>query len=415
MIRIAPVLALAALACTPQSAVLTEGEVIGYLSSTTSFTLVKGSFDPSDVDENWNIDCRELSGNDEALRLEDPLDVCDNPEWPPEQEVWLGLTPYRAFREALEPWRGEGIITNEGDIQVMFHHRMPGGGDFRFGFAIDPDFQPTVCRQTESGTPIRENLDGDWVGEWSKDIDWLLEQDNLPPFLAAAAQRNQGGRLYYLNARAFQWDPLAQGTPEQWPLPEEWRAGFANGQFVDERLNGRYNRFGTPEVYLLFESELGGDVTAADLYYAECLAGETIDDCQRYRQTRNAARTAARNVNQQLAIATPDGAPFYQPLVHSNEWRPIDARAPGLDAWVEIGYSWVMLNEDTCPAAGPCDLSRGDSISGSFSIVLDAEDSLSRFIVQGDFEVDNVKRDRFGPPDLRVIKAEEAGDQPCAN
>jgi hypothetical protein len=412
MFRFAPALALAAIACTPHSAELSNAELYGFISATTSLTLIQGTFDPSDVDENWNIDCRVFEDEaDEILRLEAPLDICERNAWPPVNEVWLD-NAYRGFRMPLdEAWRGEGLILNEGDLQVGFHHRLPGGEDFRFAFSIDPDFQPTQCVPQDDGTVSRELVDGDWIGEWSKDIDWLNEQadGDLPPFLAAAADKNAGGRLFYLNARSFQFDPDSDDPTarQSWSLPEEWRAGFGRGTFVAEDLRSRYNRFGAPEVYILFDQVGGGSIPRDVLYHADCEEGDTIGDCQAYRQLRTEGRDVASAVGRQLGMVTPADTPFYQPIAHTNEWRPIDGKAPGLDAWVELGYSWVMLHPDSNPE-------KGGSVSGSFSIVLDGNDSLSRFIVQGDFEVPNVKGERWGSPDLRAEKAELAGDQPCA-
>lgn len=438
MSRFAPALALLGAACTPQSAELSHAELYGFVSDTTSFTLIKGSFDPADVDgdvngENWNVDCRVFENEeDEVRRLENPLDICDRNAWPPANEIWLDQGPYRAFRMPLglddngesvdgqtEAWRGEAVVNNEGDLQVGFHVRMPGGGDFRFMFAIDPDFQPTECVVQDDGSTTRAPVDGDWIGGWSNEMTYLAEQDDLPPFLAHAVERNAGGRLFFLNARSYQFDPTGgdESSPDQtnWSLPEEWRAGFALGTFIDEDTRARYNRYGAPEAYIGLDDPAQGDEIPRDLIYYSGCEGESFEDCVCAgdpecvppRQLRTEVRDVSRAVGRQLALVTPTETEFYRPIPHANEWRPIDSSAAGIDGWAEIAYSWVMLTPDSDPT-------KGGSVSGSFSILLDANDSISRFIVQGDFEIPSVKRDRWGPPDLRVEKAELAGDQPCA-
>ena len=77
-------------------------------------------------------------------------------------EAWVHRDSFQSVGEKMAPWRGEGIITTEGDLQVTFHHTLPGGADFRFAFVVDPNFQPTEC-VGDSGNVSLENLDGDWL------------------------------------------------------------------------------------------------------------------------------------------------------------------------------------------------------------------------------------------------------------
>lgn len=410
MPRFAPVLALLAAACTPQSADLVEGEMVGYLSSTTSFTLIKGSFDPADVvdegGDTWNIDCRELESDSQILALENPLDICGGNRWPPEDEVWLDLGAYRGFRMPLDPWRGEGILLNEGDLQVGFHQRMPGGEDFRFIFSIDPGFQPTRC--TGDGTDSTP-LDGNWIEGWSTELERLAGESDLPPFMARAVSESQGGQLYFLNAFSFQWDPDSEDDQNRpiWTLPEEWRAGYGLATFAEEDMHVRNNRMADPALHILFEADIGSGIPPESLYYAQCNDGDQISDCQAWRDVRTEIRETADNIRTQLRRASPEAAPFeFLPITHANEWRVHNGRAPGLDGWGELVYSWVMLTPDSM-------IEKGGNAHGFFSIVLDGDDSQSRIFLQGEFDVPNIRRERWGGRDLRTEKLEDAGVTLC--
>jgi len=409
MTRFTLALPLFALACTPQSAELVSGEMVGFMSTTTSFTLIKGNFDPADAEESWNIDCREDLGEDEdLLRLPDALDICGGNRWPPEDEVWLNQGAYQNFRMPMDTWRGEAVMLNEGDVQVGFHQRMPGGEDFRFVFTIDPTFQPTSCVGDGNGGFLAEPIDGDWVGGWSEEIARLNEEDNLPPFLDGAAEASAGGELYFLNAFSFQWDPDADDDTSRgtWTLPEEWRSGYSIGTFVEERMHTRNNRMADPGLYILFEAELGGGIPRDSIFYAQCEDGDQIGDCPEWRDVRRQVRTTAEDVSTQLARATPDGNPFFMPIAHANDWRTHNGRAPGLDGWGELVYSWVMLTPDS-------NVEQGGNMHGFFSIVLDGDDSQTRIFVQGEFDVPKIKREKWGAVDLRQDKLDEAGIELC--
>ena len=165
--------------CAPQSATLLSGEYFAFLSDTTSFSLAKGTVDPEDwpAKDMWTVDCRafESKADREAQQLPGALDICDTwldidddevGDYPPD-ETWMGQTPWWILHENLDPWRGEAIITSEGDFQVGFHHTLPGGEDFRFAFVIDPDFAPKQC-DYETGKAVER--DGNWLENWSKDL-----------------------------------------------------------------------------------------------------------------------------------------------------------------------------------------------------------------------------------------------------
>jgi len=326
-VRIAPLTVLLAVGCKPQTAELTAGDYFAFMSEATSFSLLKGSVDPEKWkdDQRFVVDCRDFGTKKEndVLKLPDPLKICkkwedgDGDGHPaPEVEAWMGQGGFHVLTEPLEPWRGEAVITAENDLQLSFHHRIPGGSDFRFSIVVDPDFQPTECAVEGDGAKP-QNIDGNWLENWTQDLrnleddadgdgwpnsadcapddadvfpcnDAELENDGFDsdcderdearedkcgqPGLseghAILADHIDSGTLWYLNARGFQLDPA---DPEDtfWSIPEHYRAGFAAGKFADEDFHTRAPRWGDSVVYDAVENELGVSITEDDLFYID--------------------------------------------------------------------------------------------------------------------------------------------------
>jgi hypothetical protein len=392
-------------ACAPQNAELTAGSYTAFLADSSSLTVAKGlvPFDDEAFSSSYKVDCREFvtannNNENETLRLDDRLPICagsifdndegvTNADWPPEHEVWLGQDGFHVVTQDLEPWRGEAIMTSEGDFQIGFHHRLPGGEDFRFAFAIDPNFQPTVCEQTADGAGTElANVDGDWLGNWSKD---LKGDDN-------------GGTLFYLNARAYQFNPDDPDGGQIWSSPEEWRAGYSAGKFADEEFTMRTPRYGEPAIYTALEAEDGYTVTEDDLFFCDLFEGEDPNTSNCMEGLIEDVNDVASEVGTELERVLVD----YTPMVHDNTWRDPDGYAPGYDGWVGMHYNWVVIDAGS-------DLSEGGSASGKFAMVFDAYDSYSRFFVQGEFNVDKIKNDVWTTDDLRAIKLEENGTVLC--
>lgn len=444
---IVPVALLALAGCTPNSAKMVEGTgmLTGFLSANSSFTLLKGAFNPDDVvgetvegnditGSTWNVDCRELDADESDLRLEDPLNICQNINWGSNvmTQRWMAEDAWRGFQMPLDPWRGEALITREGDLQIGFHNRIPGGEDFRWSFAIRPDFQPTTCSGAD-GSVTAEPIDGDWLGEWSTDLDWVAEQENVTPFLADVANDFAGGRLYYLNARSYQLNPdLLEDIFEngrRWTLPEQWLAGYARATFGEEDFHSRPTYYADPGAYLQADSDLLEIVLPEQVYFADgCVTvAEGLDsgslpanDCT--VTSGNPERDGMddvegyviedwRDTRREFNLITPDEVDTdYMPIPHFNRWRRIDDEKAGLDAWMELNHSWVVLSADSITDGT---VSVGDSVEGAFSILFDPDDSNSRLVVQGRFTVNRVHRERWGGPNLRAEKFEEAGLEPC--
>ena len=415
--RVAPLLAIAAVGCAPQNATLIDGDFLALLADGTSLSLLKDAVDPEDKgwDSSYVMDCRDLEEENEAFRLPGINLDCSNA---PLHEQWMYNSAFRAVGQKLDPWRGEAIITSEGDFQIGFHHRLPGGEDFRFAIVVDPTFQPTTCDETESGEVVAADVDGNWLEQWSTDLadvaDYLATADeagqaafsNMEPYLDT-------GTLFYLNANAYQFNP--QDTFDYWYFPEQYQAGFAAGKFAEERFNSRSGRYALPTFYTDPDSLAVGAPPAADLFYCDMEAGadpltagcitNDAGAAQSFSELIDRTVTVADETQSELArMQAEDGSLYlsYRPMVHDNAWRVPDGLPAGLDSWTEMHYNWVVFSGDT-------KLEAGGSAKGAFSLVLDAEDSESRFFVSGEFEVEKIKVDKWIEEDLREEKKEENG------
>ena len=374
------------LACAPQNATMTGGEFTMLMSLNSSLILINETIDPEDFDEHWQVDCREVPiGEEETFdKLENPIDVCNNDAWPPVHEGWLNIDGYEVVSEPIEPWRGEAIMTWEGDFQMTFHHHLPSGEDFRFAVVVDPNFQPRACVQSEDGTDVEwENLDGDWIENWSADIggpDWT--------------GTGTSGVLYYLNAGAYQFNPSS--TDQSWSLQRDWRAGYTTAKFGEEDFGRRTTRYGLPESYASFELDDAYELAPENLFYTAMAEGADPTTDLDFQAQITEVREVAERVSAEFGLAQVE----FKPMVHTNEWRTPDGIPSGLDAWVGLHYNWVRFDEGST-------LEVGGNASGEFQLVYDAADGQSRLFVSGNFEVDKIKKDRWVVDDLEQTKLEE--------
>lgn len=375
--------------CAPQNAELTSGEFAVFLSHQTSLTVQHGTADLTATSGHWAVDCRELAEGSE--RLEGSLDVCSEDAWPPVHEAWLSRDAYHVQTEALDPWRGEAILTSEGDLQVTFHHQVTGGDDMRFAFVIDPAFQPRTCVQDASGEGTSyQDVDGDWLSSWSD-----------PSYTTLDDTGTIGGTLFLLNARSYQFDPA--DLEDVWSLPLQWQAGFADARFGDENFVMRSTRYGEPSFYTSYESEEASEPSRDDLFYVTLPEESDASTQQGFIDLCDHVNGVADEVEAELGLV---GYPV-KPVVHCNGWRPTDGRPSGLDAWVELHYNWVRIDQD------PSTIAVGEPVSGEFSLVFDGEQTQSRLFVHGAFTVDKVKKDHWVTDDIESIKLEENGTILC--
>lgn len=425
-------IALLAAACNPQNAQIVSGDYTAWLAATNSVTLKKWAPDLDTLEEFQAefervkvVDCRDFEdGNNDALRLPGYEKICGKEgQWPPTHESWLTQNGFYALGNPLEVWRGEAIITSEGDAQLGFHVNLPGGRDFRFQLAVDPDFQPRQCRLSEDGTEVEyAPVDGDWVAEWSKDV--------------------ESGTMYYLNAGTRQFDPDSlywsgqavpgdYGGPVQWFFPNEWEAGFAQGRFADDQFTLRPTRYAAPSAFINVDNDFSADYARRDeiLGCPEMPAGvPELDMLCDYdvevlgpnNEVRTAfdlgerlerTRTIAREVEAELlrfGMADDAELPPIKPYLHDNLWRESDGRKQGIDGWAELNYSWIRFDEGSSFEAG-------GAASGEFNLFFDGLASQSRFHVRARFEIDAWADDFWTTEYLPPIKFEENGSTLCGS
>lgn len=312
--------------CSPQNAKITGGEYTAFLGVSNSISYQRQNLQYDKFDRQYYIDCRVFDAaggpkENEADRLGEGtgeqgdvrLPICEGDQggqaWPPTEETWMGDDGFLVLGSTLDPWRGEAIITSEGDVQISFHQPLPGSADdMRFSFTVDPNFAPKDCVPTADGTGVEAKpIDGDWVEGWSGNL----------------GTDEGGGRLFYLNANAYQFAPketyehnLDPATKDlrRWNFPNEWMAGYTEAKFGDDRLFMRSTRYGDPASYLSYENSqnsLGGidltpDVYSGDLYYCQSWRPE-YDICleparlQTYRSCRDAAELLVETADRLVA------------------------------------------------------------------------------------------------------------------
>jgi hypothetical protein len=399
---------LASVACAPQNAQLERGSYTAFLSLNTSPVFVDGSIRVEDTDQQWAFDCRALV--DESFRFSHPtiplIDNCranggvDVDDGVASRQIiheeWANRDAFVVVREELEPWRGEAVMTSEGDLNVTFHHNLPGG-DFRFAFAIKPTFAPRECRERD-GVVAFEPVDGDWIEGWSR----AVNEPNYDGFEAelqwpeAYAPRRGRGHVFMLNAFSYQFDP--DDRTRVWSLPPQWRAGYARARWGPEELFFVPTRFGRPRAYTAFD-EQGQGPALGDLFYVS-LNPNNFDEEDFESEVRSygpfinmmrLAERTGREMQDEMASLYPSNVPAdtLRPVVPSHAWRKPDGVAAGLQGWGEINPSWVRFDQD------PSEIEVGASLSGNFAMRFYGATSQSQVFVQGYFEIPRVKKDRW--------------------
>ncbi len=416
---IVPVLLLAA--CAPQNAQLTSGSYVAFLSDGTSLSLVKETVNPDDPSwpASYNMDCREFEdeADERNFKLDDPIQICGQNNWPPAHEQWADQAGYRVVSEDITPWRGEAVINSEGDLQIGFHHYVRGDkkSDMRLIMSVKPAFQPTTCVPRESGGVDIEPMDGDWIANWSDELAALGDLDeaysgayaHLEPYL-------DGGRLFLLNATGYQINP--RDVADFWFLPPQWEAGNAQGKISEELIYHRGPRYAQPFVYnsiLDPESDEGFvPINEGDLFFCDLPEGTDPAESDCVSELETEVTTVANEIHDELdRMFKPDGKDSepifeYRPMTHLNKWRPVDGVPAGFDGWGELHYNYIVFSADSV-------LEAGGQARGAFSLVLDALDSQTVVFAQGEFVLEAIKKDRWVTEDLQEVKAEENGVELC--
>ena len=213
----------------------------------------------------------------------------------------------------------------------------------------------TIESTEDPGEPTPFPLSyGNTLEEWSKDED--------------------GKTIYYLNAGAAQINP--SDAEIYWSLPQEWLAGFAHAKFADDEL------IVVPNDFHYMEADAKAPDPAA---YA---AG--VEDLNAYARIWEAELGTYGGMN----------PPDFTIKVEDNAWRPIDDSEAGLDNFVETHYSFVRFE-------GTPSFEIGSSVKGDYQIFLQGRDSLSFAVIKGTFEVESIRKDRWGYSILEEDKINE--------
>lgn len=411
-------------ACAPQNAEIVQGSYTAFLSLNTSAVFVDQSIRLEDIDRVWGWDCRSLP--DEELRLNDPryplisncregggVEVFDGvASRPLRHESWANRDAFVAVREELQPWRGEAVMTSEGDLNLTFHQALPGG-DFRFAIAVDPNFAPRSCEEVEGGVAY-EPIDGDWLANWSRAVDEPNWDGGDAEVHWPEAYRPPGGRgtVFFLNSFSYQFNP--EERTRTWSIPPTMRAGYARARWGPEELFAVSTRYGLPSAYLAFdEAEQGPPLSS--LFYTpldpERFAGDDYEARIRefgpYINMMQTVQRTSNEIQEELTALYGENPDEHRPVVPSNAWRKPDGIPSGLDGWGELNYSWIRFDQD------PSEIQVGGSLTGNFHARFYGANSQSHFFVQGYFSIDRIKKDRWVTRDVNRDKLEENGTTLC--
>lgn len=421
---ILPLVALASVsglaACNPQSADITSGSFTAMLSINTSQVFVDNNLRIDDFENYWYIDCR--AGVDPIEGAEDNCGggggtgVSVGPDAGQVlHETWIDRDAFAVVNEDLAPWRGEAIQTSEGDIQLTFHHRLPGD-DFRFAIVVDPNFQPKECKEAEDGSLSLEPIDGDWIGNWSAG----LSKKNHDTSVYAFPGEQTSGTLIPLNANSYQFNP--KQTTDTWGLPLKMEAGYARARFGPEEMFQIGSRYARPRAYTNFDLDSRNGAEEADLYFlntsqlnpanfegpdfeARVKANTSFINMMTTGPEGDASETNAEF--EAMHAGFTGNVPNYTPFVPSNAWRQPNEADSGFDRWGEVHYNWIRFDQ---PREN---LVAGEAISGEFRLYFVGANSQSHLLVEGRFDAGRVRMDTWVVPDVQAEKAEEAGVDLC--
>ncbi|MFT7520650.1 MAG: hypothetical protein ACI9MC_002800 [Kiritimatiellia bacterium] len=413
--HILPVALLASVGCTPHAVEITSGSFLSMTSLNTSALFVAGKVDMDDFEDTWWVDCRP--GVDPVDGAKDYQDLCGEDGVAVDRgdgagsvshESWINRDAFHVARETLDPWRAEAIMTSEGDLELTFHHRLPGD-DFRFTVVIDPKFAPRTCQESDDGSLAYQPIDGDWVANWSR----AMTEGPYNGALSNYTGNGTDGSLYFLNSGSYQFDPIDSKTT--WTLSPQMEAGYARGRFSDEEFFVQRPRYAAPSAYI---ENFGDNGPPEVLMYWVSLDPEEyggdnfenlVRDATPFKNMMGGVEADAIETQQEVAAIFPSGITpdNYTPIVPSNAWRKPDGWVSGLDGFGELNYSWIRLDQK------PEDVGVGNPVSGEFSMWMYGSASQSHIFIQGEFDAPKVKKDRWVTPNVHEDKLIENNTTLC--
>lgn len=307
---------------------------------------------------------------DEAALLAQ-CDAINNAQY----HTFMQTDGFYLLNQEINPWRTEAFLNGEGHLQLTVHHDLPDNEDFRFTFAIDPDFQPLNCGSTLEGESIVEYVDGsDWLTKWSEDED--------------------GSTIYYLNAGAFQINP--RDSEDYWYLTADWSAGFGHAKFSNEEFASLPTAFGN------YDNGLD------DFMFVDNREAPDYDAYVESTTALSAVSTDTWATEMSVANGASLGeTPYFEHKVEDNTWRPFDSSNSGVDGWAELHSSWVRIKD-------PSQIKEGGKVEGDFQIYYLGAESNSRLLVKGEFVITELPIDEWAYPFLEDVKrGEAAGEDFC--
>lgn len=412
MLPVPAILALLALApgCTPHDGEVT-GDYVSYFAAGSSENLYRLEakqldFSEASVRARFGfdvVDCRELDAASENERLDGALTDADGNEVDydtacgatPDFFPWINQYPYYVKQDTYEPFRTEAVMTTEGALQLTIHANIEKIGDFRFGWVVNPQFQPVECVDSDDGAQEVEvdDTNGDIDREWL--TNWSLAED--------------GGTLFHLNAYSYQINP--SNTAEFWSLPPEWQAGYGFARFADEDFYGHgidyvdnvsagQAGYGTP-LYLNSYDGHWGSASSYPNFLEKLTSAVTYDDSHPSDLTSIGKSDFPLNIK-----------------VEDNSWRPdnIDPedQANGFANWVGLDPTWVHFDASPEELAKIATGRQDKPIEGDFQLYVESASAASKVLVNGRFKIDNVREDIWGySPSLEERKVEENNTPTC--
>ncbi|MSP54361.1 MAG: hypothetical protein EXR69_01955 [Myxococcales bacterium] len=332
---------------------------------------------------------------------------------------WLTQYSYYVRSEKLDPWRIEAVITTEGDLQLTVHNNLSNVGDFRFGWVVDPHFQPTECVDKEGGGAEDVPVDGDWLTEWSVNED--------------------GGSLFHLNAYGYQLNP--SNTDTAWYFPDTWMAGYTFGRMADEDLYGHqidyldpisdtddtndcdYDNYDcggngyNPPLYI--NQSNPGDNTSYGYYNGHWGNANTYPKF--LENVTSSLAYSADNPNDLERMGKVTAEEFPLDLkIEDNTWRPEnqveDDPSDGFGGWIGVDPSWVHFDDSPSDLGGREPGKQEKPLKGHFHVYLESASAASKVLVQGDFTIDHIAKDIWGySPTLEDRKLEENATPTCGD
>lgn len=317
-------------------------------------------------------------------------------------------------------YREEVVLTSEGDLQMTVH-TTTAFGDFRFGWVIDPLFQPTICVEDENGEAFLQNVHGDWVEGWSSNPD------------------SEGWTTYHLNSSAQQINPFKADDP--WYFDDTWAGGVAFARMEGEDYytwttdytdyygaSAEYP-YGVP-LWVAADSDgavYGGYYPGVGTYEkldckANCDSFSTYADFydtihKNFIEGGTSGEDVVRPIQDELEryglVSREDVPVTFQ--IEDNSWRieNDDGAAQGLAGWVGVSPSFVRFDSGidlTTLRTGKQDT----PIKGEFQIYMASLATSSKLVLGGSFTISNIAEDVWGrSPTLMDQKRAENATPEC--